>query len=166
MKKDNRRAFLTKAIALGTASLPLMAMSNEEEFNRDALLPSLKGKKILFIFGGWAGHEPEKFVNYLTPWMKDDGAEVHSFNTLDPYADKGLMDSIDLVIQIFTQGQITKDQERGLLDAIEKNGTGMAGWHGGMCDAFHESQDYQFMTGGQWVAHPVRLIPFRQWKRG
>ena len=30
-----------------------------------------------------------------------------------------------------------------------------------MCDAFRDSVDYQFMTGGQWVAHPGGIIDFR-----
>jgi len=40
-----------------------------------------------------------------------------------------------------------------LLAAV-KAGVGLGGWHGGMCDAFRQATDYQFMTGGQWVAHP------------
>ena len=31
---------------------------------------------------------------------------------------------------------------------------GIAGCHGGMCDSFREHTEWQFMTGGQWVAHP------------
>src|SRR5438046_4866416 len=46
---------------------------------------------------------------------------------------------------------ISKEQEAGLIAAVEKNGTGMAGWHGGMCDSFRNNVDYQYMTGGQWV---------------
>lgn len=30
-----------------------------------------------------------------------------------------------------------------------------------MCDAFRDSVEYQFMTGGQWVAHPGGIIDFR-----
>ena len=33
-------------------------------------------------------------------------------------------------------------------------GTGLAGCHGGMCDAFRLDTEWQFMTGGQWVSHP------------
>ncbi|HCW05969.1 MAG TPA: hypothetical protein DGG95_01240 [Cytophagales bacterium] len=117
-------------------------------------LPSLKGRKVLFTFGGWDGHEPQKFVDFITPWLKTEGAEVVLSASLDSYTDKTLMDSIDLVIQIFTMSSITKEQEAGLLAAIEKNGTGMAGWHGGMCDAFRNNPEYSYMTGGNWVAHP------------
>lgn len=34
------------------------------------------------------------------------------------------------------------------------NGVGLAGCHGGMCDSFRNNVDWQFMTGGNWVAHP------------
>jgi type 1 glutamine amidotransferase len=145
----DRREFLTKAAAL--AALPLLGFEGND---MQGALPSLKGRKILFIYGGYVPHEPEKFAAWLSPWLKEEGADVLEFKTLDPYADKALMDSIDLIIQTFTKERITKEQEDGLLQAIEKNGTGMAGWHGGMCDTFHDNERYHFMTGGQWVAHP------------
>ncbi len=151
---------MVKAAALGSlAALPFSGFGSDEA-PAAADLPSLQGRRVLFLYGGWDGHEPEKFAPYMTGWMKEEGADVQVYTTLDPYTDKALMDSIDLVIQIFTMSQITPDQEKGLLAAIEKNGTGMAGWHGGMCDAFRNNPDYQFMTGGQWVAHPGGVIGY------
>jgi len=50
-------------------------------------------------------------------------------------------------------GAITGEQEKGLLKAVEQ-GVGIAGWHGGMADSFRNNTGYQFMVGGQWVAHP------------
>jgi len=162
MYKDSRRSFLSKALALGSAAILPFAINNVTgqvpEETRE--LPSLKGRKLLFIYGGWAGHEPEKFKDYMVPWLKEAGAEVLVYDKLDPYTDKALMDTIDLVIQIMTISQISRDQEKGLLDAIRNNGTAMAGWHGGMCDAFRNNPDYQFMTGGQWVAHPGGVIDY------
>src|SRR6185369_2784517 len=150
---NSRRDFLTKALALGAvAGIPVSTFGKEEEQNQ-ASLPSLKGRKVLFTYGGWDGHEPQKYVDFFTPWLKSEGAEVQTSNTLDPYADKALMDTIDLVLQIVTMSTITKEQEAGLLAAIEKNGTGMAGWHGGMCDSFRQNEAYRYMTGGSWVSH-------------
>jgi type 1 glutamine amidotransferase len=162
MEKNNRRQFLAKAIAMGSAvALPLSAISKSVDADDSFKpLPSLKGRKVLFVYGGWPGHDPEKFANYMIPWLKEEGAEVQSFTTLDPYADKALMDTIDMVIQVFTMSKITKEQEAGLLAAVQLNGTAMAGWHGGMCDAFRENPDYQFMTGGQWVVHPGGVIDY------
>jgi type 1 glutamine amidotransferase len=163
MTKNNRRGFITKALALSAATvLPFAGIGKEiEEMPESRELPSLKGRKILFTYGGWNGHEPEKFRDYMIPWLKEEGAEVVVYSTLDPYTDKTLMDSIDLVLQIFTMSQISKEQEKGLLEAIEKNGTSMAGWHGGIGDAFRNNPDYQFMVGGQWVAHPGGVIDYK-----
>ncbi len=122
-------------------------------------LPSLKGRKVLFTYGGWEGHEPKKFLDYLKPWLEEEGAEVLAHDTLGPYTDEALMSSIDLVIQVFTMSQITDDQQKGLLTAI-KNGAGMAGWHGGMGDAFRQNTEYQYMVGGQWVSHPGGVIDY------
>jgi uncharacterized protein len=155
MNKKTRRDFLASFAAAGSAAL-MPALIQENKPHRT--LPSLKGKKILFTYGGWPGHEPEKFKDYMAPWMKEEGAEVLIHSSLDPYADNDLMGTIDLVVQTVTMSQITPKQEKGLLDAIEKNGTGIAGWHGGLCDSFRNNTAYQFMTGGQWVAHPGGIV--------
>jgi len=54
-------------------------------------------------------------------------------------------------------GTITKEQEKGLLDAV-MSGVGIVGWHGGMGDSFRNNPTYQWMVGGQWVAHPDNII--------
>jgi type 1 glutamine amidotransferase len=122
-------------------------------------IPSLKGKKVLFVWGGWNGHEPEQCRDIFVPWMESEGAEVIISDSLGIYTDKDFMSSIDLVVQIFTMSQITKEQEKGLLEAV-KSGVGIAGWHGGLGDAFRNNTEYQFMVGGQWVAHPGGVIDY------
>ncbi|GAF74320.1 unnamed protein product, partial [marine sediment metagenome] len=32
--------------------------------------------------------------------------------------------------------------------------------HGGVCDSFRQQTEYQFMCGGQWVAHPGGVIDY------
>ncbi len=120
---------------------------------------SLKGKKVLFVYGGWEGHEPKQSVDVFVPWLKTEGAEVIVSDNLDSYVDAELMNSVDLIIQTWTMGTITNEQERGLLTAI-KNGAGLAGWHGGIGDSFRNNPEYQFMVGGQWVAHPGGVIDY------
>lgn len=122
--------------------------------------PSLKGKKVLFVWGGWKGHEPEQCRDIFVPWMESEGAEVIVSDSLGVYTDEGLMSSLDLVVQIWTMGKISKEQEKGLLKAV-KSGVGIAGWHGGLGDAFRNNTEYQFMVGGQWVAHPGGVIDYR-----
>jgi hypothetical protein len=118
-------------------------------------------EKVLFTYGGWDGHEPEAMRDLLVPWLESEGFEVIVSDTLEPYADAELMSDIDLVVQIWTMGEITKEQLEGLGKAVE-NGMGIAGWHGGLGDAFRNSPRYQYMIGGQWVEHPGNDgIPYR-----
>jgi hypothetical protein len=116
--------------------------------------------KALFVYGGWEGHFPEGCRDIFVPFMRENGFDVTVSDNLDIYLSKELMDSVDLIVQIMTMSTITKEQEKGLLDAIKK-GTGMAGWHGGMGDAFRQNTEYQFMVGGQWVAHPGGYIDYK-----
>src|SRR4029453_19526197 len=53
-----------------------------------------------------------------------------------------------------------REQEEGLLYA-GRGGVGIAGFHGTMGGAFRNNTDYQFMVGGQWVAHPGNIIDYR-----
>lgn len=116
-------------------------------------------KKALMVWGGWLGHEPEQCINIFAPLLREAGFEVDISDTLDSYLDAEKMASYDLINQVWTMGQITKEQEAGLLKAIE-SGVGFGGWHGGMADAFRNNVNYQFMVGGQWVAHPGNIIDY------
>ncbi len=133
-----------------TISSSLMAQQSDH---------SLKGKKVLFVYGGWEGHDPVPTRDIFVPWIRSEGAEVVVSDNLDVYTDSTLMNSLDLVVQIWTMGTITGKQEEGLLTAV-KRGVGLAGWHGGIGDAFRNNTEFQFMVGGQWVAHPGGVIRY------
>lgn len=116
-------------------------------------------KRALVVFGGWDGHEPKLCAEIFAPWLRTQGYEVEVSATLDSYLDTAKMQALDLVIPIWTMGEITKEQRKGLLDAVA-SGVGIAGWHGGMGDSFRKDTEYQFMVGGQWVAHPGNIIDY------
>ncbi|MGB8352876.1 MAG: ThuA domain-containing protein [Chthoniobacteraceae bacterium] len=116
-------------------------------------------KKALMVWGGWEGHEPEKCVNVFAPFLREQGFEVEISNTLDSYLDADKMKSLSLVVPMWTMGTITNEQQNGLLEAV-KSGVGIGGWHGGMGDSFRNNTEYQFMVGGQWVAHPGNIIDY------
>jgi type 1 glutamine amidotransferase len=103
----------------------------------------------LFVYGGWEGHDPVLTRDIFVPWMRSEGAEVVVCDNLDCYTDSTLMSKTDLIVQTWTMGEITNEQERGLLKAVRR-GVGLAGWHGGLGDAFRNNVEYQFMVGGQW----------------
>ena len=117
-------------------------------------------KKILFVYGGWEGHEPEKMRDLIVPWLESEGHTVTVSPSLDSYLDKKLMKKLDLILQIYTMSEITEDQEKGLLKAVRDRGVSLAGWHGGLGDAFRKNVEYQFMVGGQWVSHPGGIIDY------
>ena len=121
--------------------------------------PSLKGMNVLFVYGGWEGHDPVPSRDLFVPWMRSEGARVIVSDSLGVYTNEALMDTIDLIVQIWTMGEISSEQEKGLLKAI-KRGVGLAGWHGGTGDSFRNNPEYQFMVGGQWVAHPGGVIDY------
>jgi type 1 glutamine amidotransferase len=112
----------------------------------------------LIVAGGWEGHEPQQCAALFASVLRNDGFDVTVRDTLDAYLDPALR-ATDLIVPVWTQSEIGKEQLRGLLDAIAA-GTGIAGWHGGMADSFRNSTEYQFMVGGQWVAHPGNVIDY------
>lgn len=109
--------------------------------------------------GGWEGHEPEQTTDRFAAILRREGFEVTVSRSLDVYTDREAMGRADLVVQTWTQGEMTREQVRGLQDAVA-GGCGLAGWHGGIIDSSRNSPDYQFMTGGQWVAHPDNIIDY------
>jgi uncharacterized protein len=117
-------------------------------------------KTALIVFGGWDGHQPVQCKDLFVPWLKSRGFKVIASDNMEIYADAKKMSKIDVVLPLWTMGSITPEQRKGLSEAV-KNGVGLAGWHGGMCDAFRSDTEYQFMTGGQWVAHPGGIIPYK-----
>ena len=159
MKSLSRRQFIGTSLALGAASVLLPKNAAAQQMTEASEKTSLKGKKILYVYGGWDGHEPKQSLDIFIPWLKSEGAEVTVSDTLDSYADKELMASLDLIVQVYTMAKISEPQEKGLLETI-KNGCGFAGWHGGIGDSFRENTEYQFMVGGQWVAHPGGVIDY------
>ena len=114
----------------------------------------------LMVWGGWEGHEPEKCTQIFAPLLRAEGYDVEISDTLDAYLNADRLRSLDLIVQVWTMGTITKEQEAGLLEAV-KGGVGFAGWHGGQADSFRNNTEYQFMVGGQWVAHPGNIIDYR-----
>jgi len=121
--------------------------------------PKPATRKALFVYGGWDGHEPVKCRDLFVPWLEKTGFDVVVSDSQAPYADAALMKTIDLVVQVWTMGTIAKEPLAGLLAAI-KSGTGLAGWHGGLGDAYRNETEYRYMVGGDWVAHPGGVIEY------
>ncbi len=116
-------------------------------------------KRALINWGGWVGHEPEACADLFAELLRERGFRVDVVSDLDRYADEAYMRSLDLIVPVWTMGEISEVQEQGLLSTV-RSGAGLAGWHGGMADSFRRSVAYQWLVGGQWVAHPGNVIPY------
>jgi hypothetical protein len=116
-------------------------------------------REALIVWGGWVGHEPEKGAAIVKAMLEAEGFAVRLATTTAAFADPAIH-RLSLIVPIFTMSRIGKDEVRNLCAAVE-GGVGLGGYHGGMCDAFRDAVEYQFMCGGQWVAHPGDIIDYR-----
>lgn len=110
-------------------------------------------KKALIVQGGWDGHQPKEVSEIFRGELLDLGFEVIVSDSLESLKDLKLLQSLDLLVPVWTVGEMSYHDVQALLQAVEE-GVGIAGCHGGMCDTFRSCVEWQFMTGGNWVAHP------------
>lgn len=111
-------------------------------------------KKALIVWGGWDGHEPKQVAEHFADILRSESFEVEVSSSLSSLDDAEQVRSLHLFVPVMTMASIEPTQLRNIVDAVVNHGVGVAGCHGGMCDAFRNEADWQFMTGGQWVAHP------------
>jgi uncharacterized protein len=116
-------------------------------------------RQALIVWGGWPGHEPERCAGIVASMLEEEGFKVRIEDKTAAFADPALAD-LSLIVPIYTRSTIEKNEVENLTRAV-RGGTGLAGFHGGMCDAFRDAVEYQFMCGGQWVAHPGNIIDYR-----
>jgi type 1 glutamine amidotransferase len=108
----------------------------------------------LIVWGGWDGHQPKQVAEIFQRVLKQDGFQVEMSNTLDAFKNVGNMTDLSLIVPVWTMDKLSNEQGEQVFKAVRERGVGVAGCHGGMCDAFRENTEWQFMTGGQWVSHP------------
>jgi uncharacterized protein len=116
-------------------------------------------REALIVWGGWSGHEPQIGAHIISDMLKAEGFETYIENTTEAFADPAIAD-MNLIVPIYTMSKIEKEELDNLTRAV-RGGVGLAGYHGGMADAFREAVEYQFMVGGQWVAHPGNIVDYR-----
>ncbi|RWM74967.1 MULTISPECIES: ThuA domain-containing protein [Mesorhizobium] len=116
-------------------------------------------RQALIVWGGWDGHEPEEGARVVKAMLEEEGFGVRVETTTEIFADPAIA-GLSLIVPIYTMAKLAKNEELNLTKAVE-GGVGLGGYHGGMCDAFREATEYQFMCGGQWVAHPGNIIDYR-----
>jgi hypothetical protein len=116
-------------------------------------------REALIVWGGWAGHEPEQGAAIVRAMLEAEGFRVRLATSTAAFADPAIH-GLSLIVPIHTMSRIERAEVRNLCAAVE-GGVGLGGYHGGMGDAFRDAVEYQFMCGGQWVAHPGNIIDYR-----
>ena len=116
-------------------------------------------REALIVWMGWHGHEPEQCATIIKGMLEEANFTVHIGTATAAFADPKIA-NLSLIGPICTMSKIEKPEVANLNAAI-RGGVGLAGYHGGMGDAFRDAVDYQFMCGGQWVAHPGGIIDYR-----
>jgi uncharacterized protein len=117
------------------------------------------GKRALVVRGGWEGHVPVPASDRYAQVLGESGFEVTLSDSLDSYLDEAQLAATDLV-QCWTMGTMSSRQADGLSRAV-RSGTGFAGWHGGIIDAFRGEPLYSLVTGGQFVYHPRGFVTYQ-----
>jgi type 1 glutamine amidotransferase len=117
------------------------------------------GRTALIFWGGWEGHTPARSANVVKELLNGHGFDVRLAEGPSVLADPGIS-QLDLIVPVITMSTIGKPELENLTAAV-RSGTGLAGFHGTMCDSFRNETDYQFMIGGQWVSHPGNIIDYR-----
>lgn len=113
-------------------------------------------KRALILCGGWPGHDPVAVAGRFRGLLEARGCAVETIGSTEPFADAGFLRGLDLLVPVWSYAgtpALPDDYAVHIADAVS-DGMGIAGCHGGMCDAFRESVLWQFLTGAQWVAHP------------
>src|ERR1700690_979444 len=118
------------------------------------------GKRALVVRGGWEGHVPVPTSDRYGKVLRESGFEVTLSDSLDSYLDEARLAATDLVVQCWTMGTMSSQQADGLSHAV-RSGTGFAGWHGGIVDAFRGEPLYSLVTGGQFVYHPSGFVRYQ-----
>ena len=110
----------------------------------------------LILYGGWPGHQPERFAA-LAKDRLFDGFDVEITSDLAVLESSDL-NQRDLILPVWTQGELIWKQEQGVLQAIEE-GTGLVGFHG-TADAFRGNPNFHFLLGGSFTAHPGDMVEY------
>ena len=118
-----------------------------------AKMEGIMAKRALITWGGWPLHEPDKVAALFAMDLRGAGFEVEVADTLACFDDPAALADLSLIVPVWTMSSIEKERTENVASAVA-SGVGLAGCHGGMCDAFRNDVLWQFMTGSQWVAHP------------
>ncbi len=117
-------------------------------------------KKALMFRGGWEGHQPVETSELVADALRKRGLGVDIFDSQECLLDPLLKTKYRLIVPVWTMGELGNGESKALLEAV-RDGIAVGGWHGGAGDSFRQNTGYQYMIGGQWVAHPGGIVDYK-----
>ncbi|SLN26265.1 Trehalose utilization [Aquimixticola soesokkakensis] len=115
-------------------------------------------QKALIVWGGWEGHEPQACARIVEDILIGLGFEVRVEEGVQALGETDLSD-LSLLVPIVTMGKMSREMGQTVSKAIA-SGVGLAGFHGGIGDSFRDCSEFQYIVGGQFVAHPGNVITY------
>jgi type 1 glutamine amidotransferase len=106
------------------------------------------------MWGGWDGHTPKATAEVFAGKLQEHGFRVQVENSLKPLENVEAVKQLNLIVPVWTMGEMSNEQWTGLHQAVHDAGVGLGGVHGGMGDAFRGRVEYQWLVGGQFLGHP------------
>lgn len=115
--------------------------------------------KVLFEVGGAQFHDPVKLPVMLKDVLEKTGDfEITITEDRDQFKAENI-NNYDLVMIYTTGGDLTPEQEQGLVQFVE-NGKGLVGIHSAT-DSFKNSDAYWKMLGGRFTGHGSGTFPVK-----
>ena len=107
--------------------------------------------RVLFMVGGYAGHDAVNLPKMLKGVLEGKGKfEFTITEDHDQYRAENIR-KYDAVLSYTTGGDLTKEQETGLMQFVE-NGGAFVGIHSAT-DSFKNSDAYWKLLGGRFIGH-------------
>ena len=98
-------------------------------------------KKALIFQGGWDGHEPKLTSKRFAEMLERNGISAEIYDNHECFADLEKLLTYDLIVACWTMGTMEGQYSRNISEAVAR-GVGLAGCHGGMCDAFRNDTEW------------------------
>ena len=116
-------------------------------------------RKAMIVWGGWPGHDPDLCASMMRGWLKQEGFEVRIETSTAAFADPAIHE-LSLIVPIYTMSKIEKPEALNLCAAV-RAASGSPAIMAACVTRSANSVDYQFLCGGQWVAHPGNIIDYK-----
>ena len=117
-------------------------------------------RKAMIVWGGWPGHDPDLCASMMRGWLKAEGFEVRIETTTAAFADPAIHD-LSLIIPIYTMSKIEKPEALNRCASGARAASGSPAITAACAMRSAIRCDYQFLCGGQWVAHPGNIIDYK-----